>query len=72
VLFLDVALEGLILFLKGLPGYFTNIAFVLLIVRPGILLLSQTAEGVQHQTANYAAEHYLKEDEVDHIVTESY
>ena len=67
---LDVLRELLILLLDSLSLYFTDVALILLVILPGVLLLPETSKSVQHQTAHNASEHYVPEDERYHIVTE--
>ena len=67
---LDVLGELLVLLLDSLPRYVTDVAFIFLVLLPGVLLLPETAKSVQHQTANNASKHDVPEDEGYHVVAE--
>jgi inner membrane protein involved in colicin E2 resistance len=70
VLAADVLLEGNSLLLEGFSVDITNVTLVLLIPLEVIGNVSQTREGVEHDTRNDVAEHYTEEDSVYSVITE--
>ena len=67
----DVLLEIFVFLFDGGSFNIGDVANILFIGLPGFLFLPQTAKSIQHQTADNATKHYLKENEEDHIIAKS-
>ncbi len=59
------------LLLKCFSADVTDVTEVFLVIGSGFAFLSETWKGVEHESANYVAEHGFKECDVDDIVDEA-